>query len=214
MSFALFFFGFFSFVFAMGYFLDRAARKRRDALAVKSAELGLSFERHCKLEDITTLAHFRGFKRASDRDISNVMRGRIRERLVVLFEYNDSLSDTSIPRTVALVPQVSTKVPDFLLFPNVDWQVLLRILFGDKRIEFQTSPEFSKQYVLRGLDESAIREVFNETALSFFAEHHNLHVESRQGSLVVWKPLISPMDLPSFVFELERMLSVLLPEHS
>ncbi len=44
----------------------------------------------------------------------------------------------------------------------------IRNIIGYKDIDFDTHPNFSKNYLLNGEDENAIRNVFNEGVLYFF----------------------------------------------
>lgn len=92
--------------------------------------------------------------------------------------------DTKV--TVILLSEMAFTVPDFSLEPEHLWTKLSELSFG-KDIDFQNHPIFSKKYYLRGEDESALREFFNERCISFFESHGNIHMESHRNKLLIYK---------------------------
>ncbi len=57
----------------------------------------------------------------------------------------------------------------------------------DESIKFDTDPDFSKSYFLKGNDESAIRHVFSHTVLEYFERHKGLSVEGRKEVMIFYR---------------------------
>ncbi|MBK92358.1 MAG: hypothetical protein CME27_07925, partial [Gemmatimonadetes bacterium] len=95
-------------------------------------------------------------------------------------------------------PQLS--LPSFVMRPE---HVFHKIgsAFGYQDIDFEsnrTAADFSKKYLLRGEDEHAIRSLFKDNVLSFFATHSGKPVlEGRGDRLILYRPgqLIRPENI-------------------
>jgi hypothetical protein len=59
--------------------------------------------------------------------------------------------------------------------------------FGYQDIDFGQRPEFSKQYLLRGPDEIAIRQTFNDALLSFFESYSGTCFDGGTNQLFVFR---------------------------
>jgi hypothetical protein len=70
-------------------------------------------------------------------------------------------------QTVVYLEPVNLALPMFSLRPETLFHRMLSA-FGYQDIDFGQRPEFSKQYILRGQNELAIRQTFNDRVLSFF----------------------------------------------
>jgi MFS superfamily sulfate permease-like transporter len=92
-------------------------------------------------------------------------------------------SDTHI--TVAHVSEIEVHVPDFALEPEGLWSKVSELV-GGKDIDFVDHPEFSDRYYLRGSDESAVREFFNEGLIRFFENRDEIHVECHKHRLLIY----------------------------
>jgi len=60
-------------------------------------------------------------------------------------------------------------------------------LFGYQDIDFDSHPNFSKHYLLRGSDEEAIRELFDDDLLSFFETQEKVCVEADGHDLIIYR---------------------------
>jgi hypothetical protein len=65
----------------------------------------------------------------------------------------------------------------------------------------ETHPSFSKKYLLRGEDESRIRERFNDDVLNFFDAQNRVSVQADGGQFVIYRPkkCIKPDELRQFM---------------
>jgi hypothetical protein len=101
-------------------------------------------------------------------------------------------------------PQLS--LPSFVMRPE---HVVHKIgsAFGYQDIDFdsnRTAADFSKKYLLRGADEHAIRSLFKNDVLDFFATHPGKPVlEGRGDRLILYRPgqLIRPENISVFLEE-------------
>src|SRR5512144_2231352 len=151
--------------------VTRAEKARTDRLQDLSATLGFSFEREGNLERLKALADVPLFNRGHSKRVKNVLTGRSGEIDVSAFDYRYTVghgkqAHTS-NQTVALFWGVGRTLPDFQMAPeNFFFDKLSKIL-GHQDIDFDSSPEFSSCYTLRGPDETAIRSAFTAEAQSY-----------------------------------------------
>ncbi|MDF1845158.1 MAG: hypothetical protein P1U77_27420 [Rubripirellula sp.] len=116
-----------------------------------------------------------------DQIIFNVLTGRVGGLDVTLFdcEYTTGSRGTNSTQNVQTVIRLQCdelELPKFTLTR----QVLLHNLamgFGLQDINFDSHPSFSKQYLLRGANENAVRELFTSRVLEFYEQR------SRFGTL-------------------------------
>lgn len=88
--------------------------------------------------------------------------------------------------TVLYVSELEVNVPDFALEPEGLWSKLSE-MSGGKDIDFKDHPEFSRHYYLRGENEQAVRNFFNDSLIKFFEEHEEIHVECHKHKLLIYK---------------------------
>jgi hypothetical protein len=173
------------------YFAWLNEKKRTAALADVALRLGFSFEPKVSNEEAATLGSFHLFKIGRGRRGKNLMRGKSdgAEAIVLDYQYTTGSGKNShtYSQTVAIYPGEAgaAALPDFTLGPEHWWDRVGEI-FGHHDINFEASPEFSKNYLLKGPDEAAIRTLFGAEPLGFFAQHQGWSVEAAAGSLVVY----------------------------
>lgn len=167
-------------------------KKRTAALADVALRLGFTFEPQVQKEVLATLGPFHLFKRGHAQKGKNLMRGRSdgADAIVLDYQYTTGGGKNShtFSQTVVIYPGSpgAAALPDFTLGPEHWWDKIGEI-FGHKDIDFEASEEFSKHYLLKGPDETAIRARFGAEPLGFFAQHQGWSVESAGGSLAVYR---------------------------
>ena len=81
-----------------------------------------------------------------------------------------------------------------------------------KKINFDTNPEFSKRFYLKGKDKAAIRSIFNTDILSAFEtiQDKKMCIESTWKMLVFFKPnkLIQVQDIPMELEKTEKIYNM------
>jgi len=118
-------------------------------------------------------------------------------------------SDTHI--TVINVSDIDVILPDFALEPESLWSKVSELSVG-KDIDFHAYPVFSKKYYLRGENESAIREVFNDQLIRFFESHPDIHVECHKHRLLIHKKfdLLETAEISRLIQFVEDLLRVVM----
>jgi hypothetical protein len=97
-------------------------------------------------------------------------------------------------------------LPVFQLRPE---NVLDRIAsaLGWKDIDFDSRPDFSRMYLLRGPDDAAIRQVFGVEPLAFLEKHPGWHVEGEAGWVAVYRKdrRVAPDSIAEFLDEARQV---------
>jgi hypothetical protein len=167
-------------------------KKRTAALFDVAVRIGFNFEAKVAKEMLPTLGPFHLFRRGRGQKGKNLMRGKAdgADAIVLDYQYTTGSGKSSHThnQTVVLYPGIGTeaRLPEFTLGPEYWWDKIGQI-FGHRDINFDSSEEFSRHYLLRGPDESAIRAAFGSNALGFFAQNQGWSVESVGGSLAVYR---------------------------
>jgi hypothetical protein len=174
------------------YFAYLAEKKRTAALADVALRMGFNFEEKVSNEEAATLGSFHLFKRGRSRKGKNLMRGKSGDSEVIVLDYQYTTgggkNSHTHNQTLAIYPGAAAAgaLPEFTLGPEHWWDKIGQV-FGYQDINFESSEEFSKHYLLRGPDETAIRAAFGANALGFFAQNQGWSVESAGGALAVYR---------------------------
>ena len=148
------------------------------------------------------------FRRGGSRRFRNVMTGTQGNYQVSLFDYSYTVSagesSSTYRQTVAAIIQ-DRPLPRFELRPE---GFLDRIAdtFVRRDIDFESHPEFSKRYVLRGEDETAIRAMFTPVLLSLFEmfpPEKKWHLEASGSTLLAYQAAVTvpPQEIRAFLDE-------------
>jgi hypothetical protein len=180
-----------------------AERKRSAALAEVALRTGFTFEPKATVERLATLPPFHLFKRGHGRTGRNLMTGKAGGDPLVLLDYQYTTgggkNSHTYRQTVAIFQDVAG-LPEFTLAPEQFWHRIGSVL-GYQDIDFESSEAFSRHYLLRGPDESAVRAAFGAEALGFFGQSPGWSVEACGASLAVYRASkrVKPEDIPSFL---------------
>jgi hypothetical protein len=184
-----------AFVVLLVLLQKRAERARSAALQQAGVTMGLLFEPTADVDQLKAVADLPGGD-------------------VKVFDYRYTTgggkeSHTYI-QTIALYPGGGRALPDFMLAPESVFHKIGQA-FGYQDIDFDSNPEFSSQYLLRGADETAIRAAFTPETLSFFQTEPGWTVEVRAGTAGVYRAhkRCKPEDLSTFVEQSRAVLRAL-----
>ena len=156
------------------------------------------------------------FRRGSRRRFRNVMKGAHGNYQVSIFDYSYTVSggesSSTYTQTVTAFHQ-DRQLPLFELRPE---GFLDRITeaFVHRDINFETHPEFSKRYVLRSEDETAIRAMFTPALLSFFEmlpPERKWHLEGSGSTLLAYRAssTVPPKEIQTFLDETRAIADLL-----
>ena len=153
---------------------------------------------------------FQLFSRRFEEKITNCLSETIDGVDVTTFGYEytdpafeDLAADATFRQPVVLFRSNELSLPEFELRPRTPMD---KVLFGKRKdIDFDSRPDVSKSYFLRGNDESAIRHVFSSHVLDYFESHKGLSVEGKNERLLCYRSVLDTAVTPD---EIKRFLDV------
>jgi len=168
----------------------RKEKERTQSLQQLAATLGWSFAADAPLTQIAWLDRFTLFSQGRSRQIRNFMYGQAQGVKAAVFDYiyvtGSGKSQQTHYQTVVYLEPVNLALPMFSLRPETLFHRMLSA-FGYQDIDFGQRPEFSKQYILRGQNELAIRQAFNDRVLSFFEGYAGTCVDAGGNQLFIYR---------------------------
>ena len=190
----------------------RAAKKRREAFRAIAESLNFSFSK--KDPGLRKqLEHFQLFSKGTNRKISNVMQGKTRSVSVAIFDYcyytggRRTTNATLHWLTVIAFRSLELNLPTFIMRPE-HFLHKLGDLLGYQDIDFDSHPGFSKEYMVKGRDEAAVRKLFTRDVLDYFREHDEqehdkFFIEGGADRLMVYRSLfqLSPEKIRPLLLE-------------
>ncbi len=197
------------------YWSVRWRRKRAEAMRQVALTLGLSsLDDEGKSPLPPSVLQLPLMTRGHSRKATNVLSGSLDGEAVLLFDYRyvtgAGKSQQVHRHTVATFPESGAGLPDFELAPE---NILSRLAqaFGYHDIDFPEDHAFSKLFLLRGSDETAIRNAFNSELRSLLCEKPGWCVQARAGAVAVFRSrgIWAAEDVPSELTEARRMLGAL-----
>lgn len=165
-------------------------KQRREKLMQVAMELGYNYEPEALVH--AELPQFKLFDRGRSRQSKNVLRRGAGGRETIVFDYQyttgSGKNKSTHRQTVAAFRWAGTQLPRFELGPESWWHAVGEAL-GWKDIDFDSFPEFSRRYRLKGDDETAIRSVFTPGVIGFFeTQEPKWTIEAWGDWLIVHKP--------------------------
>src|ERR1043165_8940769 len=181
----------FLFIFVLVYFYNKKKeRERMHAMQGVAGQLRWNFAADAPMNMIAGLENFHLFNQGHSKQIKNFMYGEANGVKAAVFDYiyvvGSGKNRTPHYKTVTYVEPANLRVPYFSLRPEGFFTKVLSA-FGFQDIDFGQRPEFSKKYLLRGQDEMAIRQTFNDQLLSFFETYQGTSVDAGNNQLFVFR---------------------------
>ncbi len=151
----------------------RYERRRSEALSAAALQHGMSYDAEGQPFTGQQVPAIELFNTGRTREARNVMRGSSGGNEITLFDYKyvtGSGKNQSVhQQTVAAFRLPGAGLPVFQLRHEGLFAKLASAL-GYQDIDFPDHPEFSRRYLLRGKDESAIRTAFSPALIDFFEQ--------------------------------------------
>jgi hypothetical protein len=175
-------------------------------MSLAAERLGFSFAPQADPGLQDGLQGFRLCSKGRSRKIRNLMWRPVDGIQVTLFDYHYTTSsgrhNQNHRQTAVLLETDRLKLPCFSLRPEHVFHRLAGAL-GYQDIDFEHHPAFSEAYLLQGPDEAAIRSLFDEEMLGYFARHPGLCVEGEGSRLIVYRAdkRVDPAQLRDLVEE-------------
>lgn len=185
--------------FAVGllYLSVRREAQRRADRARLAQELGLAFFEKDGLGLLPQLKNFDLFSRerrwfGRNGKITNVMRGKVGDTDVYLFDYayvvSTGKSSHTVRQTVFFADDKNWFLPNFRLKPETWWHKVLGKIGTHRDIGFPENPDFSDKFWVTGEFEQLTRQTFGPEVQAFLAERPPVHMEGSNYYYLAYKP--------------------------
>jgi hypothetical protein len=165
-------------------------RERTEAMRAVASFLQWNFVEVAPWNMIANLDYFTLFNQGHGKQIKNFMYGEANGVKAAVFDYiyvtGSGKNRTTHFQTVTYLESANLRAPYFSLRPEGLFTKLLTA-FGYQDIDFGQRPEFSKQYLLRGQEEMAIRQTFNDQLLAFFETYQGTSADAGNNQLFVFR---------------------------
>jgi len=166
-------------------------RERLRKIEEQARSLGWTFRRQPTSADNNLPIGCYLAETGRDPAVSNVLEvARTAELNFVLFDYKYTVgygkSQHSPLQTIARIKSPLLKLPSFLLFPETIFSKIAKV-FGQTDVNFPESPFFSDQYILRGLDEAALRAIFSPALRQALEPLEHLTIEGADDVLFIFR---------------------------
>jgi hypothetical protein len=167
----------------------KTEQERTRALRSKAEAMDWEFEPAVEADSIAGIERFALFDLGHDKQIKNMMYGEVDGARTTMFDYVYTLGvkrRTTFFQTVVLFEPEGQKFPEFVLRPEGAFDKMFSA-FGYQDIDFPQRPEFSRQYILRGEDEPAIRRIFNDDLFSFYESNPGTFTDAGDNQLFIYR---------------------------
>jgi hypothetical protein len=192
------------------------ARKRTQALTAVALQIGFNFEGNNwndpgKGESLKTTL----FTKGRSRTFRNIMSGSSGGFPVSVFDYSYVVgygrSQRTCAQTIATFSKSGLQMPEFAMEPK-GLMGKIGDAFTHKNINFESHPEFSRHYQLRGPDQEKTRALFSPGLLSFIENldrKKNWSLEGSGDTLFIYRASkkTKPEDLRTFLEETTAVAS-------
>lgn len=182
----------------------KKAKERMMIMQSAAAQLGWTFSAEAPWNYIPGLDRFALFNQGHGKEIKNMMYGEAKGVKAAVFDYNyttgSGKNTATYHQSVVYLEPANLNVPHFSLRPEGIMSKVLSML-GYQDIDFGQRPNFSQQYLLRGENELAIRQTFNDRVLAFYENYPGTCADGGGNQLFLFRAgyRFQPQEIQSFV---------------
>ncbi len=188
-------------------------KKRSAALQAAAEHMKFTFSRKGDPDLLDRLKGLHLFSQGHSKKITNVLMGKAGALDVAVFDYayttGGGQSSQHWRQTVILFESDDMGLPKFTLRPENVFHKIGQV-FGYQDIDFDSHPEFSKRYLLRGENEEEVRATFGVEARSFYESDLKLSTEAAGPQLIHYRSgkRVSPDQISEFIKQGVRVLTL------
>ena len=168
----------------------KRAQERTRQVASVATLLGWQFSAAAPLNWIPNLEKFALFNQGHSKSIANSMYGETDGVKAAVFDYRYTVgggkNQQTFNQTVVYFEPRNLNLPFFSLRPERLFHKLISA-FGYQDIDFGNRPTFSSKYLLRGPDEQAVRNLFNDALLGFYEMNPGLSADGGGNQLFIFQ---------------------------
>lgn len=174
-------------VFWFGHLMEK---QRREQLLQEAESMGLAYAPDGDEAFHRQLAPFAVFNKGRKRKLTNLIQGESDEVRISIFDYSyttgSGKNQSTTRQTITSLDSSQLSIPEFTMRPEGMLDKIGGVL-GLQDIDFDSHPEFSKMFVLKGPNEERIRVVFGPKILTYFEQNKGLSIEAFPGSLIFYR---------------------------
>jgi hypothetical protein len=165
-------------------------RERTQGLKSSATLLGWQFAEEATLSYLPNPGNFALFGQGHNKQIKNLMYGETNGVKAALFDYiyvtgSGKSRHTHYQSVVYFEPR-HLNIPFFSLRPENVLHKMIAV-FGYQDVDFGNHPTFSSKYLLRGTDEQAIRNTFDDPLLAFYETNPGLSTDGGGNQLFIFR---------------------------
>jgi hypothetical protein len=172
------------------YWAYVADKKRTEALQEQAESMGLRFVKDAGDHVRQRFERFALFNRGRSRKVKNLIEGDSGEVKISIFDYTYVTGSGKHTKhhnqTIAALQSPSLVCPEFSIRPEGFFDRIGSAI-GFQDINFESHPEFSRLFVLKGPDESAIREFLRPAILEYFQGHAGITLEAGHDTMFFYR---------------------------
>lgn len=198
----------------------KVREKRRKDMEEFSGKIGFSYTSQPTEDSMSSFSNFGLFKMGYDRKAENLLEGIFDNITLKIFDYRYTVSSGKSSHThyytvfCAFIDDFS--LPGFELRKEGFFDKVGDVL-GFRDIDFDSHPDFSKRYLLKGTDEAEIRRIFSPKVLEYFEKRNeDISVEASGDKVVIYSTAVTgwgneiPTDqIPAFYKEVTLIVRIL-----
>jgi len=164
--------------------------ERMKDLEIQAKQLGMSFTPEPAVDMVSGFKNFNIFSLGRGKKIENIFEGTFDDIPIQVFDYQYTVSggrsSTTYRLTVGCVYMGDILFPKFSMGPEYFFHKW-GDAFGFTEIDFESHPNFSDRYLLKGPDEKAVREIFTPKILDYFQNRADImNVEAEEDKLIIY----------------------------
>ena len=186
----LIFVGFVGLIVFLIIYSHKKEKERTLAMQQAAASMGWQFAPTADMNMIPHTNYFNLFNQGHSKSIRNMIYGQMNGVKTAIFDYRYTVGhgkhSHTYNQTIVYFETPKLQLPMFTLSPEGFMHKFISAL-GYQDIDFAQRPEFSKRYLLRGPDEGAIRQTFQDNVLAFYEANQGLHTEGGGNQLFVYR---------------------------
>jgi hypothetical protein len=182
----------------------RNAEQRTAALIAEAERLGWGFKKEVSYDMIPNLDRFELFRTGHSKKLRNLLTSPPGDPRGVVFEYQYTTgagkSQATHRQSVFYATSADFTLPAFSLRPEHFFHRVAGA-FGYQDIDLESRPEFSRMFLLRGDNDSAVRSAFTDDVATFFEQRPRACAAGGGRELLYWRPgkVAKAEDLEAFI---------------
>jgi hypothetical protein len=185
-------------------YANKKAAERTRAMQQAAFALGWSFAAEPPLSIIPGLEQHHLFSQGHSKKLYNMLYGSIDGARAAIFDYKFTVGhgkhSQTYNQTVVYFQSERLSLPSFSLRPESFGHKLISAL-GYQDIDFSNRPTFSGKYLLRGQDEQAIRQTFQDSVLAYYENNLKLYTDGGANQVFFYRQgvRVEPPNVRSFL---------------